>query len=90
MFPVLSKSFLQSRSVDSRYDGEIGRIINNVKQAASQGKTRICENNYINHDMTRERLIALLQNYLPEVSIEYVELPRLNGTIEKGIVIDWS
>lgn len=67
-----------------------------VKQVAGEAKrgynTRVVFNPYqqLNGDQSVETLIALLQKYLPDVSIEYKEQTSLNGYLERAIIIDWS
>jgi hypothetical protein len=98
-YPTFSRAHLQTLAVDASLYNSVKQIADQVVQTAMQGKTRFLVSHFsrrmTNHSipMTVEdktKFLSLLQERFPDCTVEYRESTRLDGTVESGIVIDWS
>ena len=99
---IYTRDFLQNYKRDCSIYSLAKNIVQQVLREAGQGKTRyvqkIDERNGIefsrNHtrgvDTNIIKVTRFLKQMLPDTTIEYKQSERLDGSIESGIVIDWS
>lgn len=99
---IFTRKFLQDYKADMTVYALSRKISQSALREASQGKTRyvqcIDERNGIefsrrhcrNVDERIQKLVEYLKTMFPDSIVEYRESARLDGSIESGIVIDWS
>lgn len=99
---IYTRDFLQNYKRDSSTYSLAKNIVQQVLREAGQGKTRyvqkIDERNGIEFSRRHTRdvdsniikVTRFLKRMLPDTTIEYKQSERLDGSIESGIVIDWS
>lgn len=99
---TFTKKFLQNYKSDMTVYALSRQISQATLREASQGKTRyfqhIDERNGIefsrrhhkNVDERIQKLVEYLKITFPDSIVEYKQSTRLDGSIESGIVIDWS
>ena len=88
---TISKKYLQSLHADHQVHTFIDLVTKNVLQEARRGRT-----SYVFRQLQSEKssefqiLFELVQTKFPDCKVEIKQAVSLNGTVERGIVIDWS
>lgn len=92
-----SRQYLQTFRINHNAIQIVDKIIPQVLQKAVGANTRyVYPWNSYNYGSVQqeleeqEKIVRLLKQKFPGVTVEYQEIKNINGKIERGIVIDWS
>lgn len=90
---------IRNKNKKAEFEREVERITNNILMTARHGdKTHIHRfygddrdaDPVVDGETPEEKLVNALKQRFPECSVEYREAVRLDGDIERGIIVSWD